>query len=215
MKRGIHPVYQTCTVTCGCGNAFATRSTKPKIAVEICSHCHPFFTGKQKFVDTAGMVEKFQKKFASASYATVKPVRAKKASRAPTAASPLKGTNFDLALASAPGTPKAPPPVPGKARGGRGWKGATGDEAAAAEAAAGAEAAAKKPAGRKGPGGKGGGPGKGAPPPKPAEAAKPAEASTPSPDKPAAAKPAEAKPAPAAPPADKPAAAKPEATPPV
>lgn len=64
MKENIHPKYVECTVTCGCGNKFMTRSTKAKIAVEICSNCHPFFTGQQKFVDTAGRVEKFQKKYA-------------------------------------------------------------------------------------------------------------------------------------------------------
>ncbi|MBH07361.1 MAG: 50S ribosomal protein L31 [Phycisphaeraceae bacterium] len=63
MKANIHPEYQDCQVTCACGNSFATRSTRPKISVEICNECHPFYTGKQKFVDTAGRVEKFQKKF--------------------------------------------------------------------------------------------------------------------------------------------------------
>lgn len=63
MKEGIHPQYVECTVTCGCGTTFKTRSTRPTIAVEICSKCHPFFTGKVKFVDTAGRVEKFQRKY--------------------------------------------------------------------------------------------------------------------------------------------------------
>jgi large subunit ribosomal protein L31 len=63
MKKDIHPEYFQCTVTCGCGNSFVTGSTRQKINVEICSGCHPFFTGTQKFVDTAGRVEKFQKKF--------------------------------------------------------------------------------------------------------------------------------------------------------
>jgi large subunit ribosomal protein L31 len=63
MKEGIHPKYEETTVTCGCGNKFVTRSTKKNIAVEICSACHPFFTGKMKFVDTTGRVEKFQKKY--------------------------------------------------------------------------------------------------------------------------------------------------------
>lgn len=63
MREKIHPKYQECTVTCGCGNSWKTRSTKDQIKVEICSACHPFFTGQQKFVDTAGRVEKFQKKF--------------------------------------------------------------------------------------------------------------------------------------------------------
>lgn len=63
MKKGIHPEYVTCLVKCGCGHSFETRSTVPQINVEICSNCHPFFTGQQKFVDTAGRVERFQKKF--------------------------------------------------------------------------------------------------------------------------------------------------------
>jgi len=64
MKKNIHPDYKEVTVKCGCGNTFTTRSTKGgTIAVEICSNCHPFYTGKQKFVDTAGMVEKFQRKW--------------------------------------------------------------------------------------------------------------------------------------------------------
>jgi len=64
MKKGIHPEYQECTVICACGNTFKTRSTKKEIRVEICSQCHPFFTGKQRIVDTAGRVEKFRKKYA-------------------------------------------------------------------------------------------------------------------------------------------------------
>ncbi len=63
MKKGIHPEYVECTITCACGNTFTTRSTKKEIRVEICSQCHPFFTGKQKFVDSAGRVEKFKKKY--------------------------------------------------------------------------------------------------------------------------------------------------------
>ncbi len=64
MKDDIHPKYfENCEVTCGCGNKFTTGSTRESIKVEICSACHPFFTGTQKFVDTAGRVEKFQKKF--------------------------------------------------------------------------------------------------------------------------------------------------------
>jgi large subunit ribosomal protein L31 len=63
MKEGIHPAYQQATVHCACGNAFETRSTKPQLRVEICSACHPFFTGKQKIVDTEGRVEKFLQKY--------------------------------------------------------------------------------------------------------------------------------------------------------
>jgi len=65
MKTNIHPKYELCEVTCACGNTFQTRSVKPSIKVEICSNCHPFFTGKQRYTDTAGRVEKFQKKFAA------------------------------------------------------------------------------------------------------------------------------------------------------
>jgi large subunit ribosomal protein L31 len=64
LKQGIHPEYTSCEVTCACGEAFTTRSTVAKLHVDICSKCHPFYTGKQKFVDTAGRVEKFQRKFA-------------------------------------------------------------------------------------------------------------------------------------------------------
>jgi large subunit ribosomal protein L31 len=63
MKAGIHPEYVEATVTCGCGNKFVTRSTRKNITVEICSACHPFFTGKMKYVDTTGRVEKFQRKY--------------------------------------------------------------------------------------------------------------------------------------------------------
>jgi len=63
MKEKIHPDYVECTVTCGCGNSFKTRSTRPVIHVEVCSNCHPFYTGKQKFVDTAGRVERFQRRY--------------------------------------------------------------------------------------------------------------------------------------------------------
>ncbi len=65
MKDKIHPKYQDTTITCACGNVIHTRSTKQNIRVEICSSCHPFFTGKQKFVDSAGRVEKFQKRYAA------------------------------------------------------------------------------------------------------------------------------------------------------
>jgi large subunit ribosomal protein L31 len=71
MKEGIHPKYEDCIVTCACGYTFTTRSTKPNIKLEICSNCHPFFTGKQKLIDTAGRVEKFQKRFASTEGKTV------------------------------------------------------------------------------------------------------------------------------------------------
>ncbi len=63
MKAGIHPTYQRAVVQCACGNTFETRSTLPSIHVEICACCHPFFTGKQKLVDTAGRVERFRQRY--------------------------------------------------------------------------------------------------------------------------------------------------------
>lgn len=63
MKEGIHPKYVEATVTCACGETFKTRSTKPEIRVEVCSKCHPFYTGKQKLVDTGGRVDRFKKRF--------------------------------------------------------------------------------------------------------------------------------------------------------
>ena len=62
MKKGIHPEYFDCTITCSCGNTFKTRSTKKEIKVELCSNCHPFYTGKQKLVDSGGRVERFKKR---------------------------------------------------------------------------------------------------------------------------------------------------------
>jgi large subunit ribosomal protein L31 len=64
MKEKIHPKYEKAVVTCACGNTFETRSTKPEIRLEICSKCHPFFTGRQKLVDTAGRVERYNRKYA-------------------------------------------------------------------------------------------------------------------------------------------------------
>jgi len=65
MKENIHPEYDDCLVICACGNTFKTRSTKKEIRVEICSQCHPFYTGRQKLIDSAGRVEKFRKKYAA------------------------------------------------------------------------------------------------------------------------------------------------------
>lgn len=81
MKQGIHPEYKTAVVTCSCGNSFTTRSTLDSIHVEICSHCHPFFTGRQKLVDTAGRVERFHQKYGSAG--GKKRTRSRKAPSAP------------------------------------------------------------------------------------------------------------------------------------
>ena len=71
MKSGIHPQYLTAVVTCACGATFETRSTKPQVKLEICSACHPFFTGQQKFLDIAGRVERFKKRFESTAGKTI------------------------------------------------------------------------------------------------------------------------------------------------
>ena len=80
MKTGIHPDYHEVTIHCACGHAFKTRSTFKGnlVRVEICSNCHPFFTGKQKLIDTAGRVERFQRKYADAKAASEKAATAKK-----------------------------------------------------------------------------------------------------------------------------------------
>ncbi len=78
MKDGIHPKYVETKVTCGCGNSFVTHSTKAELKVDICSACHPFYTGKLKYVDTAGRIERFQNKFAAVGYSSVKAGKRKK-----------------------------------------------------------------------------------------------------------------------------------------
>jgi large subunit ribosomal protein L31 len=63
MKEGIHPKYAVVTVTCACGNSFQTRSTASELTVDICNQCHPFYTGKQRLVDTAGRIDRFRRKY--------------------------------------------------------------------------------------------------------------------------------------------------------
>ncbi len=72
MREGIHPQYVEATVSCACGYTFKTRSTKPVIKLEMCSNCHPFFTGKQKLIDSTGTVERFHKRFAKTEGKTVR-----------------------------------------------------------------------------------------------------------------------------------------------
>ena len=88
MKPGIHPKYQVVEVRCACGNTFQTRSTKPELHLEICSNCHPFFTGRQKLIDTEGRVERFTKRFGAQS-AEARKTAAKAAKTAK--AAPAKG----------------------------------------------------------------------------------------------------------------------------
>ncbi|MBU1670218.1 MAG: 50S ribosomal protein L31 [Actinobacteria bacterium] len=83
MKKDIHPEYMKTIVTCSCGDSFETRSTKPELHVEICSQCHPFYTGKQKLVDSGGRVERFQKRYQS--HLDVKGSKSKRKPKAPSA----------------------------------------------------------------------------------------------------------------------------------
>ena len=92
MKEGIHPKYSEVEVRCACGNTFKTRSTKPELHLEICSACHPFFTGRQKLIDTEGRVERFTKKFGAqtaeqrkTAASAAKAARAKTTKKAPAA----------------------------------------------------------------------------------------------------------------------------------
>ena len=73
MKAAIHPTYVESTVVCACGNTFTTRSTKPQLRTDLCSACHPFYTGEQRIVDTAGQVERFMRRMESASAAGARP----------------------------------------------------------------------------------------------------------------------------------------------
>ncbi len=83
MKEGIHPKYQEVEVRCACGATWTTRSTKPELRLEICSNCHPFFTGRQKLIDTEGRVERFTKKFgAQTSESRKLAAKARKAAKA-------------------------------------------------------------------------------------------------------------------------------------
>jgi large subunit ribosomal protein L31 len=97
VKPGIHPKYQEVEARCACGNTFKTRSTKPELHLEICSQCHPFFTGRQKLIDTEGRVERFTKRFGTQTAAA-----RKEASKATKAAKTAKaGAKSKKASASA------------------------------------------------------------------------------------------------------------------
>ncbi len=78
MKEGIHPQYKEATITCVCGNVIETKSTKKDIKIEICSNCHPFITGKQKIMDTAGRVERFKKRYATKAESPTTPAKTTK-----------------------------------------------------------------------------------------------------------------------------------------
>ena len=97
MKEGIHPKYEEVEVRCACGNTFKTRSTKSELHLEICSACHPFFTGRQKLIDTEGRVERFSKKFGAQTSEQRK--TAEKAAKASKAAAAKKTTKAKAATA--------------------------------------------------------------------------------------------------------------------
>lgn len=78
MKEGIHPKYYQMKVTCGCGNSFVTGGTVPELKIDICNACHPFFTGKLKYVDTAGRIEKFHRKFGGTGYTSLQQPKKRK-----------------------------------------------------------------------------------------------------------------------------------------
>jgi large subunit ribosomal protein L31 len=102
VKEGIHPAYKEVDVRCACGNTFKTRSTKPELHLEICSACHPFFTGRQKLIDTEGRVERFTKKFGAQTSEQRKTVeKAAKAAKAATVKKATKTTKATKAAASA------------------------------------------------------------------------------------------------------------------
>jgi large subunit ribosomal protein L31 len=106
MKAKIHPKYVESTITCACGNVVKTRSTKPKMNVDLCSACHPFFTGKQKLVDTAGRVEKFRRKYGEV--VPGKPAKVAKPAAAPKPPKPPKARKPRTAKAAKPAAEAKP-----------------------------------------------------------------------------------------------------------
>jgi len=113
MKAKIHPKYVESTITCACGNVVKTRSTKPKMNVDLCSACHPFFTGKQKLVDTAGRVEKFRRKYGDVvptkAAKPIKPPEAPKTPKPPKARKPRAPKAAKPAAETQPTGPEAAP----------------------------------------------------------------------------------------------------------
>ena len=100
MKTDIHPEYVEAHVRCTCGNEFTTRSTQPEIHVEICSNCHPFYTGKQKLVDTGGRVERFQRRYAKQQAEQAAAVKEREASRKPVISLPERPAEATAAEAT-------------------------------------------------------------------------------------------------------------------
>jgi large subunit ribosomal protein L31 len=163
MKKEIHPKYKPSQVTCGCGNKFQTRSTSGDLSVEVCSNCHPFFTGQQRFLDTAGRVEKFQRKFAwNAGQAVTKAEKdAKKTSAKPKkrVASTELHTNARPRGAEAKAleaAADAAAATTGRGKGGPGGRGGPGGAGGAGGAGGGRPGGGRPGGGRPGGRGKGG-----------------------------------------------------------
>jgi len=112
MKKGIHPTYYPdAVVTCACGNTWTTGSTKKSLKTDVCYKCHPFFTGEQRIVDTAGQVERFMRRLERSAAATPAPAVKEKAATAPAAPAPAAGEKAQAATAPKKAQPK-PKPAP-------------------------------------------------------------------------------------------------------
>jgi large subunit ribosomal protein L31 len=154
MKKEIHPKYTEAKVTCGCGNSFTTRSTVGNLSVEVCSNCHPFFTGQQRFLDTAGRVEKFQKKYAwNAQQAVTKATAAEKEEAKPKRKAPSASV---LHITSRPKPSGKLPEGAEKAAAGMGGRGGPGGAGGGRGGPGGAGGGRGGPGGPGGPGGAGG-----------------------------------------------------------
>ncbi|MCX7934093.1 MAG: 50S ribosomal protein L31 [Planctomycetota bacterium] len=114
MKKDIHPAYQECEIRCTCGNVIQTRSTRKEIAIAVCGRCHPFYTGKQKYVDTAGRIEKFQKKFALSDAQGIESIAEKQKRAQREAAAKAKAQVIEMAVAALPKKRKRPAPGEGE-----------------------------------------------------------------------------------------------------
>lgn len=140
MKPGIHPNYVESTVVCACGNSFTTRSTKPNLRTDLCSVCHPFYTGEQRIVDTAGQVERFMKRMQAAGTAAPSKRQRRLAERAAQREQPASREDAEAVAAGAPASSELPVSE-------------GGPETQPAAVAAGVEPAAERPVADKAPAG--------------------------------------------------------------
>lgn len=143
MKTGIHPEYVETRVHCSCGNEFLTRSTRESLTAELCNECHPFYTGKQKLVDTGGRVERFRKRTEKAD---TKAVQAKKAKRSEKAAAKVKSTDAKPPTSAAKASAGGPGKPPRQRPAGQAPKSEQATEPAVAEQTAAEETVAEETA---------------------------------------------------------------------